>query len=205
MAQRLGLIIGNSEYEDPTLARLKKSNADVNSLAEVLRSPQIGGFDQVTTLIDQSSYVVRREIARFFAGKRRDDLLLLYFSGHGVKDDRGYLCLAVKDTEHNLLSATAVSAASISEEMDQSRSQRLVLILDCCHSGTFAQGTKGVTQESVGTGEAFRGNRYGRVVLTATDSTQYAWEGEEVIGEAENSVYTHYLVQGLRTGEADAN
>jgi hypothetical protein len=37
------------------------------------------------------------------------------------------------------------------------------------------------------------------VVLTATDSTQYAWEGDEVIGEAENSVYTHYLVQGLGT------
>jgi uncharacterized caspase-like protein len=143
-------------------------------LAEALKSSEIGGFDQVITLINQPSYVVRREIARFFAQKRRDDLLLLYFSGHGVKDDRGHLYLAVKDTEHNLLSATAVSAASISDEMDQSRSQRLVLILDCCHSGAFAQGSKGATQDGVGTGEAFRGNGYGRVVLTATDSTQYA-------------------------------
>ena len=65
MAQRLGLIIGNGEYEDPTLAQLKKSNVDVNGLAEALKNPEIGGFDQVTTLIDQPSYVVRREVARF--------------------------------------------------------------------------------------------------------------------------------------------
>jgi formylglycine-generating enzyme required for sulfatase activity len=205
MAQRLGLIIGNSEYEDPNLAQLKKPNADVNSLAEVLKNPEIGSFDEVTTLINQPCYVVRREIARFFSQKRRDDLLLLYFSGHGVKDDLGRLYLAVKNTEHDLLSATAVPAAAISDDMDQSRSRRLVLILDCCHSGAFPQGSKGVIQVSVGTREAFRGNGYGRVVLTATDATQYAWEGDKVIGGAENSVYTHYLIQGLRTGDADAN
>jgi hypothetical protein len=205
MGQRLALIVGSSEYQDTTLARLKKSEADVESLAEILKNPEIGDFEEVITLINDPSYVVRLEIARFFAQKRRDDLLLLYFSGHGVKDDLGRLYLALKDTQHNLLSATAVSAASISDEMDRCRSQRLVLILDCCHSGAFAQGIKGATQVSVGTGEAFRGNGYGRVVLSATDSTQYAWEGDEVIGEAENSVYTHYLIQGLRTGEADTN
>jgi hypothetical protein len=36
-------------------------------------------------------------------------------------------------------------------------------------------------------------------------ATQYALEGDEVLGQAENSVFTHYLIQGLPTGEADAN
>ena len=40
-------------------------------------------------------------------------------------------------------------------------------------------------------------------MITASDSTQYAWEDGQTIGEAENSVFTRYLVQGLRTGEAD--
>jgi hypothetical protein len=40
-------------------------------------------------------------------------------------------------------------------------------------------------------------------VLTATDSTQYAWEGESIIGDVENSLFTHYLIEGLRTGSAD--
>jgi formylglycine-generating enzyme required for sulfatase activity len=42
-------------------------------------------------------------------------------------------------------------------------------------------------------------------VLTATDSTQYAWEDDHVIGEADKSIFTHYLVEGLQTGAADAN
>ncbi|HEX9840526.1 MAG TPA: family 16 glycoside hydrolase [Anaerolineales bacterium] len=42
-------------------------------------------------------------------------------------------------------------------------------------------------------------------MLTATDATQYAWEGDRVIGEAESSLFTHYVVQGLQSGEADIN
>ncbi len=89
--------------------------------------------------------------------------------------------------------------------MDRSRSQRQVLILDCCHSGAFARGSKGVVGASVGTASAFEGVGYGRVVLTATDATQYAWEGDQVIGQAENSVFTHFMIQGLQTGQADTN
>jgi pSer/pThr/pTyr-binding forkhead associated (FHA) protein len=89
--------------------------------------------------------------------------------------------------------------------MDRSRSKRQVLILDCCHSGAFAQGAKAVTGESAGTGPTFEGSGYGRVVLTATDATQYAWEGDKVIGDADNSLFTHFMVEGLRTGSADTD
>jgi hypothetical protein len=40
-------------------------------------------------------------------------------------------------------------------------------------------------------------------VLTATDATQFAWEGDQIIGQAEHSLFTHFLVEGLRSGEAD--
>lgn len=205
VSRKLALVIGNSEYEDGNLAKLVTPDADVNALAAVLRAAEIGGFDEVAALVNQPSTTVRRAIAGFFAGKARDDLLLLYFSGHGVRDDRGQLFLAVKDTEHNLLRGTAIPAAYITEEMDNSRSRRQVLILDCCHSGAFSHGMKGAPGASVGTAAAFEGTGSGRVVLTATDSTQYAWEGNRVVGQAENSVFTHYLIQGLRTGEADGD
>ena len=205
MSRKLALVVGCSEYEDSGFALLDTPDADVQALVKVLRNPEIGSFDEVTALLDQPEPIVRREVARFFAGKKRDDLLLLYFSGHGVRDDQGDLYLAVKDTERGLLSATAIPAAFITARMDSSRSRRQVLILDCCHSGAFARGTKGAPGASVGTAAAFEGSGYGRWVLTATDTTQFAWEGDQVIGEAENSVFTHYLIQGLQTGEADAN
>ena len=119
-------------------------------------------------LVNQPSTTVRRAISSFFVGRERNDLLLLYFSGHGIRDDRGQLFLAVKDTEHNLLRGTAIPAGYITEEMDNSRS-RQVLILDCCHSGAFSQGMKGAPGAKVGTAAAFEGTGSGRVVLTATD------------------------------------
>ena len=205
MSRKLALLIGNSEYKDTTnFPPLRKPIADVNALAEVLRNAEIGGFDEVTPLINQPNDLIRRAIGRFFAGKTREDLLLLYFAGHGEVDDQGHLYLAVKDTERTLLRMTALSAADITREMDNSRSWRKVLILDCCHSGAFDR-ARGAPGGSVGTAAAFEGNGYGRVVLTATDSFQRAWEGDAVSGHPENSVFTHHLIQGLRTGEADKN
>ena len=157
----------------------------------------------MAALVDEPLVTVRRAIARFFAGKQRDDLLLLYFSGHGVLDDRGQLYLAVKDTERTLPKGTAIEASFITDVMDSSHSRRQVLILDCCHSGAFARGAKGKAGASVHTASAFEGIGTGRVVLTATDATQYAWEGDQIIGQAENSVFTRYLIQGLQSGEAD--
>jgi tetratricopeptide (TPR) repeat protein len=165
----------------------------------------MGGFDDVDVLVNMSSHTIRRAIASFFSKKSREDLLVLYFSGHGVLDDQGRLYLAVRDTDSKLLRGTAISASYITDEMNNSFSQRQVLILDCCHSGAFARGTKGTPGASVGTASAFEGTGYGRVVLTASDATQYAWEGEQVVGEAENSLFTHYLLQGITKGEADLN
>jgi hypothetical protein len=205
VGKRLGLLIGNSVYRDSTLARLAAPDVDVGDLADVLLDREVGGFDDVKVIVNVSAAIARRAISDFFSAKGREDLLLLYFSCHGVLDENGRLYFAFKDTEHQLLRATSISAAYINDEMNASRSQRQVLILDCCHSGAFARGSKGAAGASVGTASAFEGTGYGRVVLTATDATQYAWEGDQVSGEALNSLFTHYLVEGLQSGEADAN
>ena len=205
MGRKFALIIGNSQYQDPRLAQLVTPQEDVNDLAAILRASDIGGFDEVKTLVNESDANIRLSLEDFFADKLPDDLLVIYFSGHGVRDEQGLLYLAVNNTRANRLRATAIPSEFITKEMDRSRSKRQVLILDCCHSGAFAQGSKAVTGESAGTGPAFEGLGYGRVILTATDATQYAWEGDKVIGQADRSVFTHYLIEGLRTGEADAN
>jgi uncharacterized caspase-like protein len=144
---------------------------------------------------------VRREIETFFANRKRDDLLLLYFSGHGVKDDDGRLYLATTDTQRGLFRSTAVPATFVNETMTASRSRRQVLILDCCHSGAFARGMVAKGGESVDIRSRFDGR--GRVVLTASNATQYAFQGDEIIGEGSRSVFTHHLVRGLETGKAD--
>lgn len=203
MSKRLALLVGSSEFEDRRLSKLRTPGVDVRELADVLKQPLIGAFDEVLTLDNPDCDTTRISIARLFTGRSPNDLLVLFFSGHGIRDENGDLYLAVKDTSHDLLSATAIPASFVTEEMDRSRSRRQVLILDCCHSGAFARGMKASVNAPVGTGPAFEGNGVGRVVLTASDATQFAWEGDRVVGDAESSVFSRYLVQGLRSGDAD--
>lgn len=201
MSGKFALIIGNTEYTDPGLAQLTAPGKDAEDFARVLKDTEIGAFDQVNVVLNQSSSASIEAIDEFFDQRMPDDLLVLYFSGHGVRDELGALYLAVKNTIRSRLRSTAIKSDYIREAMDQSRSRRQVLILDCCNSGAFAQGTKAATGVSIGTATAFEGG-YGRVILTASDSTQFAWEGDKVIGETDNSLFTHYLVEGLE-GEAD--
>ena len=88
------LIVANWEYQDTDLRQLVAPANDAEALARILRDPKTCGFE-VTTLLNRSSRDVSEEIERFFLNRRRDDLLLLYFSCHGIKDDDGLLYFAV--------------------------------------------------------------------------------------------------------------
>src|SRR5688572_27030909 len=174
MSGKFALIIGNTEYADPGLAQLTAPGRDAEDFARVLQDKEICAFDDVKVLLNQPSSFVIEAIDEFFDQKKPDDLLLLYFSGHGVRDELGALYLAVKNTNRFRLRSTGIKSDFIREAMDQSRSKRQVLIMDCCNSGAFAQGTKAEIGGSVGTASAFEGTGYGRAVLTASDSTQFA-------------------------------
>jgi uncharacterized caspase-like protein len=201
MSGKFALIIGNTEYTDTGLAQLTAPGRDVEDFVRVIKDQDICAFDDVKVLLNQPEHIVRRGIDVFFDQKKPDDLLVLYFSGHGIRDEVGRLYLAVKNTIRSRLRSTAIKSEYIREAMDQSRSKRQVLILDCCNSGAFAQGTKAATGVSFGTATAFEVG-YGSIILTASDSMQFAWEGNKVIGETQNSLFTHFLIEGLK-GEAD--
>jgi len=204
MAGKYALLIGTSRFGDARFPALAKPAKDVAALEAVLRDPAIGAFDDVRALLDPPCEKVRREVARLFAGRKNDDLVLLFFAGHGVKDDYGKLYLVAADTDRDLLTATALGADFITQEMDQSRSRKQVLLLDCCHSGAIAEGVR-AADACAGSLEAFTGRGTGKVIITASDSYEFAWEGGETPAAFENSLFTHFLVDGLRTGKADVN
>ena len=107
----------------------------------------------------------------------------------------------MSNTRRDALMFTAISGAQLDHAMDASRSRRKVLILDCCYSGAFPAGRTAKADEGVQTIERFQGK--GRAVLTASDATQYAFEGDDVRGSGISSVFTRYLVDAIRTGAAD--
>ncbi|MFD7845581.1 caspase domain-containing protein [Nocardia sp. NPDC059764] len=200
MAGRFALVVATYTFHDPGLRQLTAPAHDAEALAEVLADPAIGGFE-VTTLINEPHHVVGSAVGDFFTDRRRDDLTLLYFSGHGLKDDAGKLYLAMTDTRTLNPLFTSVAADQIDYAMTGCHSNHQILILDCCYSGAFPVGAIAKADDQVHALESFSGR--GRTVLTASDATQYAFEGEVPHGQATQSVFTRHLVTGLRDGGAD--
>ncbi|MFG6200277.1 caspase domain-containing protein [Nonomuraea sp. JJY05] len=201
--RRLALIVASDEFGDPGLRRLRAPALDAEALARVLGDEAIGGFD-VRTMLNESTSVVNEAVEEFFADCQPDDLLLLHFSGHGVKDDNGELYFATPSTKLNRLGATAVSAEFVNRRMGRSRCRRIVLLLDCCYAGAFARGALPRAGTDVHVEEQFGGR--GRVVITASNALEYAFDGTDLADVQETtspSVFTRALVEGLETGEAD--
>ena len=197
---RLALLVATSAYGDPDLRQLRSPGHDADQLAAVLRDPQIGGFD-VRVLINPASGEVQEGIEDFCTDRYPDDQLLIYLSCHGVLDSHGRLYYAAANTRRQRLAATAVAAAWLNERLEDCRARRQILVLDCCHSGAFAKGAKG--DADLALQRRFEPHGRGRVVLTASRSTEYSFEGGQASGEGVPSVFTNAVVNGLRTGDAD--
>jgi formylglycine-generating enzyme required for sulfatase activity/uncharacterized caspase-like protein len=197
---KVALLIGVSEYQ-AGLNSLPAAVKDVQALQRVLQDRELGEFDQVKTLLNPDPYAMQFEIETFFTGRTKDDLVLLYFSGHGIKDDRGNLYFATRITHKNangdLVRTSAVSAQFVHDMLDNSRARRQAIILDCCFSGAFDPSLRLKDDGSVNLPDQLGAE--GRVVLTSSSSTQYSLEQSE----SELSLYTRYLVEGIETGAGD--
>jgi uncharacterized caspase-like protein len=199
---KVALLIGVSKYE-PGLTPLPAAVKDTETLQRVLRDPQMGGFDEVKALANPDRQTMESEIETLFSGRTKDDLVLLFFSGHGIKDDGGKLYFATHITRKNLkgelIRSTAVAANFVHEVMNNSRTKRQVIILDCCFSGAFDPALQAKDDGSVDLQTQLGGE--GRVVLTSSSSTQYSFEQQG----SDLSIYTRYLVEGIETGAGDRN
>ncbi|MBN3960451.1 caspase family protein [Nostoc sp. NMS8] len=199
---RVALLIGVSEYE-PGLETLPASVNDMQAIAKVLQHPEMGGFAEVDIqkLENPDPQKMQEAIETLFSDRTKDDLVVFYFSGHGIKDENGKLHLATRFTRKNpqgrLIKSTAVPASFIQDIMSESRSKRQVIILDCCFSGAFPEGWSAKDDGSVNIQVEMGGE--GRVVLSSSTATQYSFQqsGENL------SIYTRYLIEGIETGAAD--
>ena len=194
-SRKVALLIGVSEYGEG-LQALPATLNDLEKMKQILENRNIGGFDDVKQLINPNLEKMQTELESLFKHRNRDDLVLLFFSGHGITDDSGRLYLATCNTSKNTFKPTSVPATFVHNEMNESFSKRQVIILDCCYSGAFAK-TRSRNDTSVDIRRQLGGE--GRVVLTSSTSTQYSFEQQD----SDLSVYTRYLVEGIETGAAD--
>jgi hypothetical protein len=199
-------VIATTTYDDPQFRPLRAPATDAVELGVVLADPAIGGFE-VTSVVNQPAGQVRIAIEEFLSGRTPDEFVVVYVSCHGVTDARRRLHFAATDTFMARLASTGVDSSWVHDLMEQCRARRQVLILDCCFSGAFARGAKGAA--ALGLDHLTEPGR-GRVVLTASNATEYSFE-TPATGEprqdspASGSVFTAALIAGLRDGSADVD
>src|SRR6266508_3664834 len=113
--RRLALVIGIDRFDDPQWRPLRFPEADAASVAEVLRDPERGAFDDVEVLAEGPSRGEIREGLRRLADRSRDesDTVVVYVSSHGTlaRDGVGRLrrYLVARDTRAADVPGTGVS------------------------------------------------------------------------------------------------
>ena len=139
MPRKVALLIGVSEYGEG-IPSLSAPRNDVTAMKRVLENPKMGGFDDVTILPDPDLAEMQKAVQQVFASRSKDDLVLLFFSGHGITDDNNKLYFSTKGTSRDFYKATSVPASFIQDVSLECYAKRQVMILDCCFSGAFAEG-----------------------------------------------------------------
>ena len=136
---KYALLIGVGDYRKG-LSALPAAPNDATALEKVLKDPEIGEFDQVKLLINPTHSKMNRDIELWFEGRKSEDLILLFFSGHGVKDEWRNLYFAACDTEKErdrLIRSSAISSRFLNDCSRNCKAKYQVIILDCCFSGAY--------------------------------------------------------------------
>lgn len=209
------LVIGITQYDYPyNFQSLTKPIKDAEAVARLLE--ERGGFQKVTRLPEGWNYeqgcpqvaadrVTSEQFVQalqtFLEEAGRGDAVI-YYSGHGfvVPDKlnqrqnrkKGYL--VTSDSQIETIAVHGIPFDSLNDFFHSSNLNSLVLLLDCCHAGSYLE--RDLVEQTL---TAF-GSQKDYYLMAACRSTEKAYEGEP---EQENSVFTAALLEGLAQERAD--
>lgn len=197
--RRLALLIGVGRYDaKDELAPLPTATNDVKGLAKLLRDSERCRFTDVREVFDVDSQGIRESLSRVFNAAERDDLVLVYFSGHGKLGETGHLHLCGTNSRKDELLATAIPLPDVNDFINMKPVGQVVVILDCCFSGAAALGLKGdlpsLITNDIGHGQ-------GKYVITSSSAIQVS----RAVAGQRYSLFTKWLIAGLESDEPDAD
>jgi hypothetical protein len=208
--KRWAVVIGVGEYESDDIPDLDFAPNDARAVRDFLLSDAAGPFDEVLYLENEraTGAAMREALFVFLQQADWDDLVVIYYAGHGAPDPGrpDNLYLLPTDTDLDALAATGFPMWDVKTALRrQIAAERVLVIADACHSAGTADG------EAVGGGDSnqiaggfqqlFTPSR--RLMLTAADTNEFSLEDARWGG---HGVFTHFLLDGLRgAGDQDGN
>lgn len=218
---KYGLIIGISDYKHETINDLQYSRQDAKDFYDFLLSDKFGGFtrDNLTLLTDReaTAEAIRREMSQLVMEVEKDDLVIIYFSGHGAlgpdkngdeREDNYDEYFVAYDTNNSSgakLYSTGIRDDQFGNWLASMDSEQVAIFLDSCYSGGATKSSKGTSipgQKTVPDNNVFNDFNFenDRLLFSASRENQPSWESQKL----DQGVFTHFLLKGLQ-GAADKN
>src|SRR5262249_53838879 len=178
------LVVGISNFKDPSL-NLKFAAKDATDFRNYLVTEAGFAPDHVKLLTNEQA--TRQNIVDNLGEKwlRRlantDDLVVVYISSHGsaAKKEVGANFIVAHETNLNNLVFTGIPMQWLTAGIkDLVHCDRVVLVLDVCHGGAVAAGTKGLFRSSAFDSDALAAGT-GQVVLVSSETDQISWESKK--------------------------
>jgi len=205
------LVIGVSDYNETTINDLEFCRNDGEKILETLRTIGYDASNNIHNgLIGHVKFdQLRNSIYDFFANPNNgaNDTLIFYYSGHGIPDNDGDVYLSTSEVKPEEPYRFGFSFSDLTRRINNCVSTKIIIILDCCYSGAvkISKGIGKGTEDSVANvataaindkSKTFQDNK-GVCLLAASQATQEAY----ALSEGENSLFTHYLIEGLKGNE----
>ena len=192
------MLVGTPTYNSSALPDVPVVANNVVDLAAVLTDPTLGGFDDAHCAVTPPD-VGLAEIGEMLsqAADEAQDLLMFYYSGHGLLDPRrGELYLSLAGTRPDLLAFTALAVEAVCDALRDSQALSRVLILDSCYSGRATGHPLTMTDEAI-LGQLDAAGTY---TLTSASANQTAL----ILPGEEHTAFTERMLALLRTGSPSA-
>jgi uncharacterized caspase-like protein len=206
IANRWAVIIGIGDYRSDEIPDLKFAGADAKLVYDFLRSPAAGPFpeENILFLRDRAAtaQAMREALFVFLQKAAWDDLIVVYFAGHGAPDPNraDNLYLLPHDADLGALAATAFPMWDVKTALRrQIAAERVIVIADACHSAGTSAGVEG-NPINASFADLFTPSR--RLTLTAADANELSFEDSRWGGG--HGVFTYHLMKGL-AGAADTD
>ncbi|MCM3698600.1 caspase family protein [Paenibacillus macerans] len=174
------LLVGVNEYISQEYTDMKSAENDVNEFGEFIE--KYFEYDNLELVKGKEATLKRIdvELRSLFNKCEADDVLVLYWAGHGdyLRDNKGYLI--TYDSTSDLHLKNKVSMEWLSELINESKSKSIIVFIDCCYSGYLTRSNKIENEMSI--------NGVGKIIITASRN------GDKAYHDNYNGLFTKNLL-----------
>lgn len=201
--KRWAIVVGVNDYNDVGITDLSKARNDAKIMGQILTEQ--GEFEKVFVMTDDldakdSLYPnrinVEEKIDTVLSYANKGDMILFFFSGHGISDStaNGYVLPVDAVADKPLYSAISVNM--IIEKLNKKGIKKSLLLLDACRD--VMSSSKGASKEGL-QADKFQNAEVGATFFS-TKAGYYSFEDSK----SDFGVFTKSLAYGME-GKADKN